>query len=130
MAVTQQTMTVGGLLKKAMSLMGEEGKYESGYEPFVAEIVNQLLADCFDINNAIRESAGKEPLTVIPSVGKTADVLPYEYETLVSIMVYGLAYWLLFQDDENDKANVCNMMYEQNKVRFTKAAYADVVSNY
>ncbi|WP_066649048.1 hypothetical protein [Christensenella timonensis] len=130
MAVTQQTMTVGGLLKRAMSLMGEEGKYESGYAPFVADIVNQLLADCFDINNSIRENAGKTPLASVPYVTKTEDELPYEYETLASIMVYGLAYWLLFQDDENDKANACNMMYEQNKIRFTKAAYADVADNY
>ncbi len=130
MAVTQQTMTVGGLLKRAMSLMGEEGKYESGYAPFVADIVNQLLADCFDINNSIRENAGKTPLASVPYVTKTEDELPYEYETLASIMVYGLAYWLLFQDDENDKANACNMMYEQNKIRFTKAAYTDVADNY
>ena len=130
MATTQQTMTVGELLKKAMSLMGEESKNENGYAPFVTDLVNGLLADCFSVNNTVRESAGKQPLTSIPTVTKTTDVLPYEYETLVNVMVYGLAYWLLFQDDESDKANVCNMMYEQNKVRFAKAAYADVESMY
>lgn len=130
MAATEQTITVGGLLTRTMSLMGEEGKYESGYAPFVTDLVNQLLADCFDVNNSMRENAGKQKFASIPSVEKTTDVLPYEYETVVNILAYGLAYWLLFQDDEYDKANACNMIYEQNKIRLTKAAYTDIIQNY
>ena len=69
--------------------------------------------------------------TEIARIDRTVSAVSYTHlDVYKRQMVYGLAYWLLFQDDENDKANVCNMMYEQNKVRFTKAAYADVVSNY
>ncbi len=122
--------TGNDLLKKSMSLMGEESKYKSGYTPFVTDIVNQLLAECFDVNNTIRQSAGKTPLLEIPTIEKETDVIGYEYQTVVNIMVYGLAYWLLFQDDEYDKANACNALYGQGKISYAKAAYADVENCY
>lgn len=125
MAVTAQDM-----LKKAMDLMGEESKYQSGYAPFLIEIINYLLADCFAVNNAYREDVGKEPLTQIPSVSKPEDEIPYEYAAIELIMIHGLAYQLLFQDDEADKANMEYTIYEQNKARFSPAVYTDVINNY
>ena len=45
-------------------------------------------------------------------------------------MIHGLAYQLLFQDDEADKANMEYTIYEQNKARFSPAVYTDVINNY
>ncbi len=122
--------TVSDLLKRAMSIMGEEEKDKNGYMPFVLDIANQLIADCFETNNAVREGKGLEPIAEVPWLTKESDVLPYEPEVAVNVMAYGMAFWLLFQDDENDKANMCNAAYETNKARVGKAMYADVVNAY
>ena len=91
--------------------MGEEAGYESGYATFTVNLVNQLMIDCFECNNTRRIFTGKEPLEEIPAVKNMEDIIPFEHEVISGVMSYGLAYWLLFQDDENDKANICNANY-------------------
>lgn len=122
--------TVNDLLKKAMAVMGETERYKSGYAPFLVDLTNQLLMECFDANNAAREGKGIAPLEEIPQVMKAEGELEYEPEVVVNVMAYGLAFWLLFQDDENDKANICAEKYEINKVKASKAAYVDIVDAY
>lgn len=126
----EKKCTATELLTKAMAIMGETEGYKSGYLPFLVELVNQLLADCFAINNAVREEAGKAPLISIPWISAEEDAIVYEIEIVTNVMVYGLAFWLLFQDDENDKANVCNAAYETNKTRAAKAVYTPAEDAY
>lgn len=119
---------VNRLLNEAMALMGEEQKYRKDYVEFAVDITNNLIADCFVINNTMREKKNKIPLVEFPVMQSMTDIIPYEYETLKNIMVYGMAFWLLYQDGENDKANIQNAMYEDNKKRFSKARYIDIES--
>jgi len=122
----EEIYTVDRLLNEAMSLMGEEQKYKKDYTPFATDLVNNLIADCFVINNTMREAAGLEPLEEFPVMEGLDSEVPYEYECLKNIMTYGLAFWLLYQDGENDKANMQNAVYEENKARFAKARYDDI----
>jgi len=126
----EQEITVKNLLGQAMSVMGEESRYEGGYAGYAVDLVNQLIVDCFECNNTRRIAAGKEPMTEIPVMTELTDVIPFEYVVLTGVMRYGLAYWLLFQDDENDKANICNANYETNKIRLSKAVEMDVADVY
>ncbi len=103
--------------------MGEAQKYRKDYIPFVVGLTNRLISDLFRVNNTIREDAGKAPLTETPLVKTLSDQIPFEYETISNMMVYGLAWWLLFQDEENVKANAMNAIYEGNKQRYTRARY-------
>lgn len=126
----EDKITVRDLLRQAMSVMGEEAGYESGYATFTVNLVNQLMIDCFECNNTRRIFAGKEPLGGIPTVKNMEDIIPFEYEVISGVMSYGLAYWLLFQDDENDKANICNANYETNKIKYAKAVTEEVEDVY
>ena len=118
-----ESMTVDELLSQAMALMGEQEKDRRGYTPFTAGILNTLMADCFSVNNALRERAGKEPLAEIPKVTLLTDVVSFEYEAMVNLLPYGLAFYLLMQDDENDKANIFSASYEANKMKIAQAQY-------
>lgn len=121
-----QTYTVDKLLGEAMSLMGEGAKFRDGYAPYAVDIVNNLLADCFAVNNSIRAGRGLGPLQSIPVLADLADGIPFEYECIKNVMAYGLAFWLLYHDGENDRANLQNIVYETNKGRYTLASYDDV----
>lgn len=122
--------TVNDLLVGAMAIMGETEGYKSGYLPFLVKLTNQLLVDCFEANNAARADKGKEPLTGVPLIKAEDDILEYEDAIILNVMNYGLAFWLLFQDDENDKANACNTVYEENKIKVAKAQYENVEDFY
>ncbi len=126
----EQKITVKELLRQAMSLMGEESRYEGGYSEFAVDLVNQLIVDCFECNNTRRMFAGKEPLEDLPVMATLNDVIPFEYAVITGVLRYGLAYWLLFQDDENDKANICNANYEGNKLRLSKAVEQEIADVY
>lgn len=126
----EYTVSAAGLLNKAMSIMGESEGYKSGYLPFLVNLTNVIVTDCFEVNNTIREGAGKRPLAIIPIIEDKEDIIPYEQETITNILAHGLAFWLLFQDDENDKANICNAAYEGGKERFAKAIFMDVEDIY
>ena len=116
------------MLTESMNQMGETQKYRKDYAPFVMTLVNGVLADCFEFNNAMRENKGMEPLEEMPVVRSETDVIPYEYETLRMLMVYRLAYWLLFQDEENIKANAMLEEYELNMQKMSKALYTPIES--
>ena len=127
------TLTVDDLLDMAMEMMGEDQKSRRGYAPYAAGITNFLLADCFHANNAVRTQAQKQALTELPSVSVGTDVLPYEYETVINLLMPGMAFYLLVQDDENDKANIFNAVYEANKAKYPKtlpAEYEKTENNY
>lgn len=126
----EQKITVKDLLRQAMSVMGEEERYESGYAEHAVDLTNLLMVDCFECNNTRRIAAGKEPLREVPMLGEMSDAIPFEYEIVTGVMRYGMAYWLLFQDDENDKANICNANYEVNKTRFSKAVAEETIDVY
>lgn len=121
-----QTYDVDRLLKEAMSMMGEEPRYRDDYETFVVDIANTLMADLFDVNNTMREQAKKQPLACVPVVQQSREEIPYEYLCIKNIMVYGLAFWLLYHDGESDKANIQNAVYEDHKKKFSTALYQQI----
>ncbi|MEG0382821.1 MAG: hypothetical protein RR514_05725 [Christensenella sp.] len=126
----EQSMTVQDLLRQAMSVMGEEKRYEKGYAEYAVDLTNQLIVDLFECNNTRRIARGVLPLTEMPKMAALTDVIPFEYTVLVGVMRYGLAYWLLFADDENDKANICNANYETNKIKLSQGIWEDVTDVY
>ncbi len=119
--------TVDRLLGNAMKLMGEPAKYDKNYSEFAVECANAVIADCWVVNNSMREAAGLEPYDFYPVMKERSEIIPYEFECLQNIMVYGMAFWLLYQDEDNDKASVMNQIYEANKLRWSKAIYTDVI---
>jgi len=119
-------LTVSGFLSETMNQMGEGAKYRRDYEPFAVSLTNRLISECFEVNNSIRGAKGLEAKTVCPVMEGMDSEIPYEYETVSDILVYGLGYWLFYQDDEFGKANAMRAVYDENRNGRGKAAYTAI----
>lgn len=109
--------STGQVLLETMQLMGEPVSSRSAYNYSVLSISNRLISELFDINNAIRKKNGKATFTEYPILKTLSDTVPFEYETISNIFIYGLAYWLFVQDEEYTKANAMLAQYERGMMR-------------
>lgn len=117
-------MTTGAdILKRAMSLLGEESKYSYWYTPFTVELLNQLLCDCFFQNNALRTSKGLPELEIALVIAAMETVIPYEEEMLRGVVPYGLAGLLMVQDEDYTKAGFFDARYQDYKMRYAPMQY-------
>lgn len=123
------TYTVDMIYKSALSIMGETKAKAKGYGEFIVDIVNERLADLFEINNSILFAQGELLLKEIPSVGTLADVLTYDEMLLRDCLHYGVAS-LLVLDDDTDKAGFFESSYENRKNKYKKAMYTQITDVY
>jgi hypothetical protein len=109
-------MTVLELYTAALALLEEEVARAKSYNKFKIPIINQIIAECFDVNNSIRVADGLEPFdkTQIPLVSKDEDVIPYDIQLLRECMPYGVASRLVVGDDKSI-ATAYSQQYEQYK---------------
>lgn len=117
----------GEILDQTMQLMGEPRSVRADYEYSLLSISNRLITELYDINNATRVKNGKEEFTEYPVLITVNDILPFEYETISNIFIYGLAYWLFMQDEEYVKANAMLAQFNLGKTR-APAVYRKVKS--
>lgn len=119
--------TVDDVLIEALGMMGESVNDKADFEDGLMPQMNELIAEVWKANNAVREANGKKPFTEYPVVKDKKDIVPLEYDTIRNAVVYGLAYWLLLIDDEYIKANA--MLAQYNKfLGKGRAAYKTVES--
>ncbi|MBQ4160534.1 MAG: hypothetical protein IJD83_06335 [Clostridia bacterium] len=124
-------MTVQELYEAALALLSEQVQRAKSYNIFKIPIVNQIIAECFDINNGIRASEGLTPYTLaeMPMMKKEEDVIPYDIRLLRICMPYGVAS-LLVIDDDKSKASVFSEEYNQRKAKLSFAVPEEVVDVY
>ena len=87
-------------------------EYQTYYIPFL----NLISAECFALNNFIRESKGLEELTEIPQYTQDSDEIVYENELVYEVLPLGLASHIAKEDEQN-LYNVYVQMYEAAKGR-------------
>ena len=80
------------------------------------------MAECFDVNNAIRINARLEPIPLaqMPLLEHEEDEIPYDTRLLRICMPYGVAS-LLVIDDDKSKATVFSEQYESYKAKYSTA---------
>lgn len=124
-------MTVQQLYEAALALLSEQVQRAKSYNHFKIPIVNQIIAECFDTNNAIRIADGLEPLhkSQMPYMTGENDEIPYDIRLLRECMPYGVAS-LLVIDDDKSKATVFSQQYESYKAKCSVAVSDEIVDVY
>lgn len=107
-------MTCLEIYKIALGYIFEKStkEYQTYYIPFL----NLISAECFSLNNFIRESKGLEELTEIPQYTQDSDEIVYEEELIKEVLPLGLASHIA-KEDEQSLYNVYIQMYENAKSR-------------
>lgn len=121
-------MVESDILRDTVLFMGEE--QDSFYTRSLISISNKLIVELFGINNAIRRKNGKEKFTEYPIITSMSDTLPFEYQAIEGMFVYGLAYWLFMQDEEWIKANAMLQQFNAMKQQFAPCLYTKVRRTY
>ena len=124
-------MTVQQLYEAALALLSEDVARAKSYNKFKIPLVNQVIAECFDINNAIRITDGLVPLhkSEMPYMESEEDVIPYDIRLLRECMPYGVAS-LLVIDDDKTKATVFSQQYESYKQKCNCATTVEITDVY
>lgn len=93
-------MKVIECLERALGFLPEEKGDDPTLLKFAVPWTNQLLADTWEAENAIRESAGEPILASPPEVLSNEDEIPYHSPLVEKAFPYGMARWL-FREDED-----------------------------
>ena len=107
-------MTCLEIYDVALRYIFEKSKTE--YQNFYIPFLNLISAECFALNNFIRQSKGLEELTEIPQYALDEDVVVYEEELTKEVLPLGLASHIA-KEDEQEIYNVYIQMYEVAKAR-------------
>jgi hypothetical protein len=105
------TLTVNELLQNALALFAETDASDADYQALAIFHTNMVLAETFEVNNRMRERAGKEELTEIPSVTALTDTIPYEDKLLRFALPFGLAEKLYFDEDNDGRLSMFKQEY-------------------
>lgn len=124
------TMKVSELFNITIALMNESKDNSTPYKEFTIGMVNNLLMDLFDMENAIRKHNKKELLESVPFVTSEDDEIQYDTELCYNVLPWGMGRQYFLGDDEYSKATFWDSQYAVNKDKYNKANYVDVVSYY
>ena len=91
------------LLKRAMALYAETDTNDEDVKALSVPYINMVLAETFDVNNRMREYAGKEPMESIPEIASLDEAIQYEDKLVKLALPYGLASKLYFDEDDNPR---------------------------
>ena len=131
MANIKMEFSVEDLYDASLALLSEEKQRVKDYPKFKIALTNQVIAECFDANNAIRETEGLEaiPKNEMPYMQEETDIIPYDIRLIRECMPYGLAA-LLVMDDDKEKCAVFSNQFELLKSKFSKAQFEDITNHY
>ena len=85
--------------KRALGFV-PEGTADAALEDYIVDWANQILADTFDAENAIRRAAGEAELSEPLTVSSPEDEIPYHEILTAKAFPYGMARWI-FRDEED-----------------------------
>lgn len=113
----------------ALALLAETTDSAGYYDKFALYGLNQLLANCFRENNALRAQAGQEPLTKPPRMDDIAGEIPADEAMAAECFPYGLAALLVCEDDKA-KFNWCGAEFAERLSRHCPASLLPVEEMY
>ena len=131
MEKTKTEFTVENLYDAALALLSEDKQRVKDYPKFKIALTNQIIAECFEINNILRKIDGLEEFSKenIPYMEAETDVIPYDIGLLRECMPYGLAA-LLVMDDDKEKCSVFSSQFELLKNKYSKTTFQDITNHY
>lgn len=118
-------MTADKIFTNVMALMFGEDADKDQYPPFLP-MLNIILAETFDINNAWRRAIGKPEMDEIPLITALTDEVDYEPRILRMVIPYGVAGMLYAEDDDTGMGDYYRSKYEMAKSAAAFAEFTEV----
>lgn len=123
-------MKVLELFDLTLALMNENKDNSAPYRPFTIGMVNNLLMDLFDTENAIRQEKNLPLLEEVPFVEDEESEVLYDKELCYNVLPWGLGRQYFLGDDEYSKATFWDSQYQAKKDRAGKASYEPILDHY
>lgn len=97
-------MTSRQIFNQTISLTAGDEADREDYAPFWHDVLNLLLAETFELNNALRECASKPKLTEIPQIVSFEQQVDCEPYVARAVLPAGAASYLLLEDEPGQAA--------------------------
>ena len=110
----------------ALVLLAEKEARAKDYNIFYPSLMNIVLAESFNANNVIRMKDGlekleKDEMPFITTEDAKEFVIPYDAKLIREVLVFGLAAYLVLDDDKSIAASF-SQQYESRLARYNGAA--------
>ena len=122
--------TVQMLFDLTIGIMGDQKGNSDGYKENFIPMMNTVLSECLEHENALRERDSMELLNEAPYLTEWDKIVPYHAELVRNVLPYGIGMFLHLADDENVKATFFSTKYDDGKTKFTPALYVDTDAVY
>ena len=127
-------MTLEKLFSYVMTLMFGTDNDKAEYRDYFINTANTIMAELFDVNNALRATDGRKPLKNIPEFNKDDtnvwdEEIPYEPKILRTILPYGVAGYIYTDDDKAIGTDYKNK-YEYAKSQVLAVSLVSIVDVY
>lgn len=122
-------MTGTECYQAALALLAETTDSAGYYDKFALYGMNQLLANCFRENNALREQAALEPFSQPPRMEHISEEIPADEAMAAECFPYGLAALLVCEDDKA-KFNWCAAEFSERLARHCPASLLPIGEMY
>lgn len=119
-------MTADDIFNTVLGLMFCNKDEKADYEVSFIPMLNIIIAETFNINNARRMGNGKEEFLNIPQVGQLSDVIDYESIILRKVIPYGVAGMLYAEDDDTGMGEYYRQKYEAAKGETGYAQFSQI----
>ena len=120
--------TVNEIYSLTKTLMFEKPS-STIYDSYLIGNLNRVLRETYEENNMERMFKGKAPLTEVPYVVNTNDVIDYEDVYLNEILPLGLAAYFLIDDDLN-KYSIYITDYKNSRITNQKIVSQEVIDGF
>ena len=123
---TRTEFTAYDIYQLALVLLAEKEARAKDYNIFYPSLMNIVLAESFNANNVIRMKDGlekleKEEMPFITTEDAKEFVIPYDAKLIREVLVFGLAAYLVLDDDKSIAASF-SQQYESRLARYNGAA--------
>ena len=120
--------TVNEIYSLTKTLMFEKPS-STIYDSYLIGNLNRVLRETYEENNMERMFKGKAPLTEVPYVVNTTDIIDYEDVYLNEIIPLGLASYFLIDDDLN-KYSIYITDYKNSRITNQKIVSQEVIDGF
>lgn len=117
--------TVQTLFDLTIGVMGDQKSNSEGYKENFIPMMNTILSECLDNENALRQYDNTEELLEAPYLTEWQAIIPYHAELIRNVLPWGIGMLLHLADDENVKATFFSTKYDDGKSKFTPAVYVE-----
>lgn len=122
-------MKVRDLYLRALALLNEEEGRARVYKKNALALTNQLLAQCLEVENSLREAKGADKLEKAQSVEDFDALIIYDQNFVSAAMPYGLAS-LLCADEDKVMSNAMADEFDRIKKKYSVVTFEDITNAY